>query len=33
MFRSILVPVDLSDEHSWGKALPAAVALCEAFGA
>jgi nucleotide-binding universal stress UspA family protein len=33
MFQSILVPVDLSDKHSWRKALPTAVALCEAFGA
>jgi nucleotide-binding universal stress UspA family protein len=33
MFRNILVPVDLADKHSWRKALPTAVALCEAFGA
>jgi nucleotide-binding universal stress UspA family protein len=33
MFRNILVPIDLSDKHSWRKALPAATALCEAFGA
>jgi nucleotide-binding universal stress UspA family protein len=33
MFRNILVPIDLSDKHSWRKALPAAAALCEAFGA
>jgi nucleotide-binding universal stress UspA family protein len=33
MFRSILVPVDVSDKHSWRKALPAAISLCEAFGA
>jgi nucleotide-binding universal stress UspA family protein len=33
MFRNVLVPVDLSDKHSWRKALPAAIALCEAFGA
>ena len=33
MFRSILVPVDLSDKHSWRKALPSAIAMCEAFGA
>jgi nucleotide-binding universal stress UspA family protein len=33
MFRSILVPIDLSDKHSWRKALPAAIGLCEAFGA
>jgi nucleotide-binding universal stress UspA family protein len=33
MFRNILVPVDLADKHSWRKALPTAVSLCEAFGA
>jgi nucleotide-binding universal stress UspA family protein len=33
MFRNILVPVDLSDKHSWRKALPTAIGLCEAFGA
>jgi nucleotide-binding universal stress UspA family protein len=33
MFRNVMVPLDLSDKHSWRKALPAAVALCEAFGA
>jgi nucleotide-binding universal stress UspA family protein len=33
MFQNVLVPLDLSDKHSWRKALPAAVALCEAFGA
>jgi nucleotide-binding universal stress UspA family protein len=33
MFRNILVPVDLSDKHSWRKALPAAIAMGEAFGA
>ncbi|MGH6895646.1 MAG: universal stress protein [Geminicoccaceae bacterium] len=33
MFRNILVPVDLSDQHSWRKALPTAVGMCEAFGA
>lgn len=33
MFRSILVPVDLSDKHSWRKALPVAVSLCETFQA
>jgi len=33
MFRTILVPVDLSDQHSWRKALPAAIGMCEAFGA
>jgi nucleotide-binding universal stress UspA family protein len=33
MFRNVLVPLDLSDKHSWRKALPAAIALCEAFSA
>ena len=31
MYRNILVPVDLSDKHSWRKALPTAVSLCETF--
>jgi nucleotide-binding universal stress UspA family protein len=31
MYANILVPVDLSDKHSWRKALPTAVALCQAF--
>jgi nucleotide-binding universal stress UspA family protein len=31
MFQNVLVPLDLSDKHSWRKALPAAIALCEAF--
>ena len=33
MFNDILVPIDLSDEHSFKKALPAAIGLCQAFGA
>jgi nucleotide-binding universal stress UspA family protein len=33
MFKNLLVPVDLSDKHSWRKALPAAIALCKAFDA
>jgi nucleotide-binding universal stress UspA family protein len=33
MYRNILVPVDLSDKHSWRKALPTAVSLCETFEA
>lgn len=33
MFRNILVPVDLSDKHSWRKALPAAIRLVETFEA
>jgi nucleotide-binding universal stress UspA family protein len=33
MYRNLLVPVDLSDKHSWRKALPTAVALCQTFQA
>lgn len=33
MYQKILLPVDLSDEESWREALPAAVKLCEVFGA
>lgn len=33
MYRNILLPVDLSDEHSWRKALPTAIALCATFQA
>jgi nucleotide-binding universal stress UspA family protein len=33
MYANILVPVDLSDKHSWRKALPTAIALCQAFSA
>jgi len=33
MFRRILVPIDLSDKHSWRKALPFAISLCETFQA
>jgi nucleotide-binding universal stress UspA family protein len=33
MYRSILVAIDLSDEHSWRKALPTAIALCHTFHA
>ena len=33
MYRNVLVPIDLSDKHSWRKALPTAVALCQAFQA
>jgi nucleotide-binding universal stress UspA family protein len=33
MYRKILVPVDLGDKHSWRKAIPTAVALCETFDA
>jgi nucleotide-binding universal stress UspA family protein len=31
MYRNVLVPIDLSDKHSWRKALPTAIALCQAF--
>lgn len=33
MYRSILLPVDLDEPSSWGKALPVAVSLCRCFGA
>jgi len=33
MYATILCPVDLSDPHSWDKALPTAVELAGAFGA
>ncbi|NJO38838.1 MAG: universal stress protein [Rhizobiales bacterium] len=33
MYQKILVPVDLGDKHSWRKALPTAVTLCESFDA
>ena len=33
MYRTILLPVDLSDEHSWSRALPTAVQLAKTFGA
>jgi nucleotide-binding universal stress UspA family protein len=33
MYRNVLVPIDLSDAHSWRKALPTAVALCQTFQA
>ncbi len=33
MYNTILVPVDLDDKHSWRKAVPTAVALCESFDA
>jgi len=32
MYKCILVAVDLDEESSWHKALPAAVALAQAFG-
>ena len=33
MYSHILLPVDLSDAHSWQKALPTAVALSKTFQA
>ena len=33
MYRNILLPVDLSDKHSWRKALPTALALRQTFQA
>lgn len=33
MYNTILVPVDLDDKHSWRKAIPTAVTLCESFDA
>ncbi|HET6467747.1 MAG TPA: universal stress protein [Geminicoccaceae bacterium] len=33
MYSTILLPVDLADEHSWKKPLPAAVVLCRTFNA
>ena len=32
MYTDILLPVDLGNESSWAKALPAAIQNCEAFG-
>ena len=32
MVKNILLTVDLNDESSWKKALPAAVEYCQAFG-
>lgn len=33
MYAHILLPVDLDQETSWKKALPAAAAMCRTFGA
>ena len=33
MYQNILVPIDLSDKHSWRKALPTAIRLVEIFEA
>lgn len=32
MYKNILLAVDLNDDSSWQKALPAAVEYCRAFG-
>ena len=32
MYTDILLPVDLGNESSWAKALPAAIEYCEVFG-
>ncbi len=33
IYKNVLLTVDLTDETSWRKALPAAVEYCRAFGA
>lgn len=33
MYKKILLPIDLHEDSSWRKALPAALALCKGFGA
>lgn len=33
MYKKILLPIDLSEESSWRKALPTTVEYCRAFGA
>jgi len=33
MYQKILLCVDLHDEASWRKSLPAAVEICQSFGA
>ena len=33
MYQTILLPIDLNEESSWKKALPAALDLCHAHGA
>ena len=32
MYQRILLPIDLSNESSWVKALPAAIQFCKTFG-
>ena len=33
MYKNILIAIDLNDESSWNKAMPTAIACCNAFGA
>ncbi len=33
MYKEILLPIDLDNEATWKKAITAAVALCQSFGA
>jgi nucleotide-binding universal stress UspA family protein len=33
MYSTILLPVDLEDEHSWRKPVPTTIALCRTFDA
>ncbi|MEC7488976.1 MAG: universal stress protein [Pseudomonadota bacterium] len=33
MYENILLPIDLGNESSWGKALPTAIEYCKAFEA
>ena len=33
MYQTILLSVDLSDDHSWHHALPTAISLCELYDA
>lgn len=33
MFKDILFPVDVGDEASWQRTLPAAIDICRSFGA
>lgn len=33
MYKKILLPIDLQEQSSWQKALPAALEYCRAFGA
>ncbi len=33
MYKKVLLPIDIAEASSWRKALPTAVACCQAFGA